>query len=438
MSKHIVVIGGGMAGTAAAYSLRKRGYKVTILEKNDCLGGRVKSENMNGAAIEMGAGFMTSSYKNILAFLAETGLNTKVYRQRGSSGVLRGGKVRMATISTLAGNSALSWQAKMKCIPLICKTIVGWQKLDMHAPWRAKKYDTQSVAEALRGKAGKELLEYVAQPILNGYFYWTPERTSFAMLLIILKAMLKGGTKRLSGGLQQMPEKAAEGCDVFVDCEVRSIQKDTDQGYIVKAQYQNSIMQLKADGIVCATTASAVTKIIPDLSIAQKEFFDSIRYSSTAVVSQLYDANQTEGDKGLAFPRIENSQLAAITVTPEKAKNGSVLGSVKAYASGSSEQLKSLSGQEIIQRLLDERSAFDDTVLNADVQATATYFQKWPEALPIFDQGHFHKLCLFADGKIEQPHSKLVFAGDYLGGPFMEGAFTSGLQAADRLHKQLQ
>ena len=73
-----------------------------------------------------------------------------------------------------------------------------------------------------------------------------------------------------------------------------------------------------------------------------------------------------------------------------------------------------------------------------DARAMATCFQKWPEALPIFDHGHFHKLRLFADGKIEEPKSKLVFAGDYLGGPFMEGAFTSGMQAADRLHAQLR
>lgn len=425
-----------MAGTAAAYSLRKYGYKVTVLEKNDRLGGRIKSQKVDGAAVEMGAGFMTSSYKNILAFLDETGLSIGVYRQRGSSGVFRGGKVKMATVSTLAGNGALSWQAKLRVVPLLFKTIMGWLNLDMHAPWRAERYDTKSVAAELSGKAGQELLEYVAQPILNGYFYWTPERTSFAMLLIILKAMLKGGTKRLAGGLQQMPEKAAEDCDIFLNCEVLSIQKDINGGYTVSARHQDNILQIQADGIVCATTASAVTKIIPDLSVIQKEFFDSISYSSTAVVAQVYDVGQTKGDKGLAFPRSENSQLAAITVSPEKTANGKVLGSVKTYAATYPKQR--LSDQAITQQILDQRAAFDSFVLARDARAMATCFQKWPEALPIFDHGHFHKLRLFADGKIEEPKSKLVFAGDYLGGPFMEGAFTSGMQAADRLHAQLR
>ncbi len=438
MQKHIVVIGGGVAGTGAAYSLRKRGYKVTVLEKNDYLGGRVRNEDADGAAIEMGAAFMTKSYKNTLAFLSESGLDAKLYRQRASSGILRGGKVKMATVSTLAGNGALSWRAKLRVIPLIFKVLISWRSIDMQAPWRAEKYDTQSVADTLRGKAGKELLEYVAQPILNGYFYWTPERTSFAILLVILKATLKGGTMRLTGGLQQIPEELAKDCEVLLSTTVRNVQKEEAGRYIVNAQHKDSELWLQADGIVCATTASIVSKILSDLSTNQKKFFDSISYSSTAVVAQTYNANQTRGDKGLAFPRVENSQLAAITVTPEKTNNGEVLGSVKAYASGSSEQLQSFSNEEIIHKLLEERTAYESVVLSPGAQATATYFQKWPEALPVFGHGHFHKLHLFADGEIEQPDSKLVFAGDYLGGPFIEGAFTSGLQAADRLNEQLQ
>ena len=46
-------------------------------------------------------------------------------------------------------------------------------------------------------------------------------------------------------------------------------------------------------------------------------------------------------------------------------------------------------------------------------------------------------LKAFNDASIEDTNDKLVFAGDYLGGPFIEGAITSGFLAADRLHAQL-
>jgi len=32
---------------------------------------------------------------------------------------------------------------------------------------------------------------------------------------------------------------------------------------------------------------------------------------------------------------------------------------------------------------------------------------------------------------------RITFAGDYLGGPFIEGAITSGIEAADHLKKNL-
>ena len=197
-------------------------------------------------------------------------------------------------------------------------------------------------------------------------------------------------------------------------------------------------MQLQADGIVCATTASVVSKIIPGLTSEQKNFFDSIGYSSTAVLAQVYLVGQTLGDKGLAFPRSEGSRLAAITVSPEKTDEGFKFATVKAYASGDFSEIQAMSDKAAEVQLLNERSSYDSIVLARNAQPITTHFQKWPEALPIFEQGHFHKLRLFADGKIENQNDGIVFAGDYLGGPFMEGAFTSGLEAAKRLDAQLR
>lgn len=65
-----------------------------------------------------------------------------------------------------------------------------------------------------------------------------------------------------------------------------------------------------------------------------------------------------------------------------------------------------------------------------------TYVQKWTEALPEYNVGHMKLLKAFNDCDIEGKSDKLVFAGDYLGGPFIEGAITSGFLAADRLHAQ--
>jgi len=76
-------------------------------------------------------------------------------------------------------------------------------------------------------------------------------------------------------------------------------------------------------------------------------------------------------------------------------------------------------------------------VLIGNPKPQAVHVQRWMEALPFFDVGHFKRLRAFENGEIEDQNQPVVFAGDYIGGSFMEGAFTSGLQAAERLNSRL-
>ncbi|UYZ64839.1 phytoene desaturase family protein [Hymenobacter weizhouensis] len=54
MPKHVLVIGAGFAGLAAATSLAQRGYHVTILEKNEGPGGRARVFRAEGFTFDMG------------------------------------------------------------------------------------------------------------------------------------------------------------------------------------------------------------------------------------------------------------------------------------------------------------------------------------------------------------------------------------------------
>lgn len=54
MNKQIIVIGAGFAGLSAAACLAKKGYKVTILEKNDIAGGRARKFSAEGFTFDMG------------------------------------------------------------------------------------------------------------------------------------------------------------------------------------------------------------------------------------------------------------------------------------------------------------------------------------------------------------------------------------------------
>lgn len=438
MSKRIVVIGGGLAGSAAAHVLIERGYDVTIIEQRDYIGGRIHSELVDGAAVEMGAGFLTKGYTNLLGFMAQSDLDQKLYRQHGSSAIFRGGDVRMVTPSALVGNKLLSWGAKTHALPLLFKTFAGWRNLDLHAFWKADIYDNQSVANIFSSQSGKEFLEYALQPMLNGYFYWTPEHTSEAMLRILCKAAFSHGTYKMKGGLQRIPEKAAEGSRLLLGHTVTRIVR-TSADYTITVVHRGKERTTRADGIICATTATVVPNIFPDLTDRQKEFFTSIQYSSGALIARTYQQGQTRGDKAIAFPRVERNELSAVTLSPEPGTGNVTYATVKTYASGAAAaKLGNLPDHELQSSLMAAAKPVQGSVLIGNPRPVATHLQRWQEALPFFDVGHFERLRQFHDGKIEDQNEPIAFAGDYIGGPFMEGAFTSGVQAAGRLDARLR
>jgi phytoene dehydrogenase-like protein len=64
---HVIIIGAGISGLRAAQVLlaaKEAGLKVTILEANDYIGGRVKNMEFHGKRVELGANWVTDMSKN--------------------------------------------------------------------------------------------------------------------------------------------------------------------------------------------------------------------------------------------------------------------------------------------------------------------------------------------------------------------------------------
>jgi monoamine oxidase len=69
--ERVVVIGGGIAGLAAAQALTERGFLVTVLEAQDRIGGRIMTHRgFEGAPVDLGASLLRGSKGNPVASLA--------------------------------------------------------------------------------------------------------------------------------------------------------------------------------------------------------------------------------------------------------------------------------------------------------------------------------------------------------------------------------
>ena len=68
--EHVIVVGAGMSGLAAARELRAHGYTVTVLEGRERIGGRVWTNRELGFPIDMGASWIQGTDGNPLTEIA--------------------------------------------------------------------------------------------------------------------------------------------------------------------------------------------------------------------------------------------------------------------------------------------------------------------------------------------------------------------------------
>lgn len=78
-NKTVIVIGAGIAGLAAARKLKARGFEVIVLEAQDRVGGRLRSNRSLGIAFDEGASWIHGVNGNPISSLAQqAGMNTVV------------------------------------------------------------------------------------------------------------------------------------------------------------------------------------------------------------------------------------------------------------------------------------------------------------------------------------------------------------------------
>src|SRR5438445_71267 len=175
MTAPVAVVGGGVAGLAAAHRLVERGVReVVLLEASDRLGGSIATERRGGFTIEAGAdSFLTE--KPWAAELCERLGVSLVGTREGErrTYVVHDGRIEPlpegflllapTDLRALAASPLFSWRGKLR------------MALDLVLPRRADAAD-ESLAHFVRRRLGREALERVAEPLLGDRDTRLPER----------------------------------------------------------------------------------------------------------------------------------------------------------------------------------------------------------------------------------------------------------------------
>jgi oxygen-dependent protoporphyrinogen oxidase len=434
----IVIVGGGVAGLACAWRLRRAGHDVEVLEGAPEPGGRLRTEHHGDYALECGARSFVGGDRSASGLVLSLGLADRAYALPPPHRVvLRDGALHRADLAHPLGlvtTSLLSARARGRLPLLALEVARRFRLLDPLRPERAAVLDDGDCATALRRLAGDETLEYLLAPALADRFGAAPEGLSRAFALRALRQGLRGGREQsLRGGLGVLSGTLARRVPVRPSCEVVAIETQTD-GARVRYRTRGRSGSAIADAVVVAVPGDRVAALCPKLTPAERGFFEALRYTRGIVAHLLFEkAPPALPWSEVAFPRREGLELAHLVVDHHRmgaAPPGAGLVSAT-LGPGAAARLWEAPDAEIGAFVV-ERIARTPV---GPLAPQACVAHRWPAMFPRFAVGHLGRLARFVSRIERSP--RLAFCGDYLIGPTVEGATASGMRAATEILRSL-
>lgn len=429
--RRVVVVGAGLAGVGAAAELRGAGVEVVVVERDTVVGGRIRTVELDGEPVDLGAQFLATFSRRVLEAARAAGLGGAMQlRPQRASVVHEGISWPVDEALTLVRSHLLSPRGRARLPLLVLPVLAAWRRLDPDDLALAAPLDDRPADELVRRWAGAEVAERFVEPVLRGLLYWDLATTSQALLLVMLRTALRSrDVVRLDGGTARFATALAAGLDVRLGRAATNIGPGPDGSWFVETVGGEP---LEADGVVCATTAPVAARLVPGGATAS--FLRTVTYSRTAVVTCRLAEGATPPRGTQLFTTGSAPLLASVNPPPSAPGAGRPV-FVRIFLSDA--------GVEAVGHLDDERVAA--AALGAvraaggdagwTTGATPVHVWRWDEALPRFCVGALRAVGVRDPGSLDI--GSLVLAGDYLGGPFLEGALVSGRAAARRLLARL-
>ena len=259
-----VVIGAGLAGLAAARQIKSHGKSVIVLEAQDGVGGRVRTDKVDGFLLDHGFQVLLTAYPELKTQVDMSALDLKMF----SSGavVMRNGKASVVTDPFREPRRAVatvfapigSLTDKMRIAAL------RWRVMRSNEAKILSRPDISTVVALRAFGFSSKIIDRFFRSLFGGIQLDPELRTSRRMFEIIFKYLSEGQSALPNNGMSALPEQMAKHLgseNIFLDTRVTGISSG-----IVSTT--NS--QIKAKAIVVATDQPASAELLKSDKVASR------------------------------------------------------------------------------------------------------------------------------------------------------------------------
>lgn len=254
----VVVVGAGLAGLSAAARLHRAGIGTTVLEAGDDVGGRVRTDVVDGFLLDRGFQVLLPAYPALRRLVDVKALRPKAFT-RGTIAVTGTGRRWLAgpwhglpAVGGVAGFAAGHPGDAARMAALAAR--------DLLAPDATVRADDgRTTAEELRRWGlSAATVGQVLRPFLAGVFLDPSLRTSARMFHLLWRSFLRGGGVLPADGMRALPRQLAGGLPpgtVRTGVEVDEITEDG----VRTADGEH----LPARAVVVATDGDTAARLLP-------------------------------------------------------------------------------------------------------------------------------------------------------------------------------
>ena len=459
----IAIIGGGISGLSAAFSLEKAradgaSLDYTLFEGGQRLGGCLASDVVDSCLVEAGPDSFLTEKPWAEALCKELGIADQLIgsndSQRKTYIVVRGRLIAMP--------DGLMFMVPTQLMPTALSPLFSWntkvrmlQEL-LHPP--RPMHDDETVAQLVERHFGPEVVDRLADPLLSGVYGGDAGRLSARAVLprfvemeekygSLSRAMLAAHNKMLAQRKQQKPRplftSLKSGMQQMVDALVDRLRPESIRlrQHVRRIYAENGgwrvSLELAADenfdAVIVATPANVAGVLLDGVDQDLARNLLGVTYSSSVTVTLGYYKQQlTRLPPGFGFlvPRSEGTRMLACTFVHNKFPHRAPpdKGILRCFLGGArDEAVLGLNDEELLETV--HRELRDILKLNVPPIFARVY--RWRESMAQYEPGHIARVAQIEKRAAEIPG--LAIAGNAYHGIGVPDCIRAGMDAAKKV-----